>query len=162
MKINVLFLDDLFSDTFRETISKEQLVWDDNWAAALENAFEDQRGSEEYTFDVVKSGDIDGWQSLVETNRPDIVLMDLYWPVHAVHKYQDERRGCDISLDTIKQIRETFPALPVICYTFKPQSKIIDAAYNAGASFFLEKVALALPEVHNSLKYICIHLLREK
>lgn len=56
---------------------------------------------------------------------------------------------------------ERMPALPIVCYTIKPGKGLMERAYSAGAAFFLEKVPLALPEVHSLLKYILIYLFRK-
>ncbi|MBW2003195.1 MAG: response regulator transcription factor [Deltaproteobacteria bacterium] len=162
MKAKILFFDDIFSDLFRAHHDQEQLVWDDNWVAALETEFTDPKRSIGITFELVKSGDIQSWRELIEKERPDILLIDLFWPEEARKKFNDERRGEEISLGIISQIRKEFPSLPVISYTFKPNQEILEQAYDAGATLFLEKVALALPEVHSSLKYFCIYLLRQR
>ena len=60
------------------------------------------------------------------------------------------------------EIRQRYPDLPVIQYTVKPDKEIMDRAYEAGATFFLEKVPLAIAEVHSALKYIMIYLMRNK
>ena len=65
-------------------------------------------------------------------------------------------------MDTLRQIRQSFPDLPVISYTIKPDREVLDTAYANGVTFFLEKVAMAVPEVHNALKYIIIYFLQNK
>ncbi|GAB6907099.1 hypothetical protein DESC_390057 [Desulfosarcina cetonica] len=161
MKIKVLFLDDIFSDLFRQTLDQEQLVFDDTWSASLEREFSRTRdiGAD---FEIVKSGDIENWQQLIEKERPDIVLLDLYWHEHARKKWGDVRRAVDISLDTLKQLRKRYKDLPVIQYTLKPNQQLMEQSYAAGATFFLEKVPLAIAEVHCSLKYIMIYLMRNR
>ena len=76
-------------------------------------------------------------------------------------KWGDVRRAADISLDALKQIRDAYNTLPIIQYTLKPDKELMDQSYAAGATFFLEKVPLAIAEVHCALKYIMIYLLRE-
>ena len=36
MNIKVLFLDDIFSDLFRNKVDSEQLIFDDTWSESLE------------------------------------------------------------------------------------------------------------------------------
>ena len=105
-----------------------------------------------------------GYQAvmLAVTEKPDVILMDYYWPEHARKKYGDRERGGEISMDTLRQIRQALPDLPVISYTIKPDREVLDSAYANGVTFFLEKVAMAVPEVHNALKYIIIYLMRNK
>ena len=45
MRAKILFFDDIFSDLFRKELPADQLVWDDNWVAALEQGLteSDQR-----------------------------------------------------------------------------------------------------------------------
>ncbi len=162
MRAKILFFDDIFSDVFRAHHDKEQLVWDDNWVAALEKEFTDPKRNIGTTFELVKSGDIHSWRELIEKETPDILLIDLFWPEEARKKFNDERRGDEISLGIISEIRNEFADIPVVSYTFKPNQEILEQAYAAGATFFLEKVALALPEVHSALKYFCVYLMRQR
>ena len=84
MKAKILFFDDIFSDLFRAHHDKEQLVWDDNWVAALEREFTDpKRNIGGPTFELIKSGDIRSWRELIEKERPNILLVDLFWPEEA-------------------------------------------------------------------------------
>jgi DNA-binding NarL/FixJ family response regulator len=162
MRAKILFFDDIFSDVFRAHHDKEQLVWDDNWVEALEKEFTDPKRNIGTTFELVKSGDIHSWRELIEKETPDILLIDLFWPEEARKKFDDERRGDEISLGIISEIRNKFPDIPVVSYTVKPNPEILEQAYVAGATFFLEKVALALPEVHSALKYFCVYLMRQR
>ncbi len=159
MIIKVLFLDDIFSETFRKTLDPEQLVFDDMWVESIEKELTNSKiiGVD---FQVVKSGDIDGWRALMKKENPDLVLLDLYWHEQARQKYGDTRKAVDISLDALKEIRKDHPELPVVQYTLKPDQDIMDRSYAAGATFFLEKVPLAIAEVHSALKYIMIYLMR--
>jgi DNA-binding NarL/FixJ family response regulator len=159
LEIKILFLDDIFSDTFRKTLDPEQLVFDDTWVASIEKELTNTKiiGVD---FQIIKSGDIDGWKTLLKKEKPDVVLLDLYWHEQAKKKYGDARKAVDISLDALKKIRKVYPDLPVIQYTVKPDKEIMDQSYAAGATFFLEKVPLAIAEVHSALKYIMIYLMR--
>jgi DNA-binding NarL/FixJ family response regulator len=161
LEIKILFLDDIFSDTFRKTLDPEQLVFDDTWVASIEKELTNTKiiGVD---FQIIKSGDIDGWKTLLKKEKPDLVLLDLYWHEQAKKKYGDARKAVDISLDALKKIRKVYPDLPVIQYTVKPDKEIMDQSYAAGATFFLEKVPLAIAEVHSALKYIMIYLMRNK
>ena len=161
MKIKVLFLDDIFSDLFRQTLDQEQLIFDDTWSESLVREFSRTRDMG-VTFEVVKSGAIDDWKQLIEKEKPDIVLLDLYWHEHARKKWGDVRKAVDISLDTLKALRSAYKDLPVIQYTLKPNQQLMEQSYEAGATFFLEKVPLAIAEVHCALKYIMIHLMRNR
>jgi DNA-binding NarL/FixJ family response regulator len=161
MKIKVLFLDDIFSDAFRKTLETEQLVFDDTWVESLEKELSTAK-SIGVDFEIVKSGDIDGWQSLIAKEKPDLVLLDLFWHEQAKKKYGDVRKAVDISLDALKGIRKAHANLPVIQYTLKPDKEIMERSYAAGATFFLEKVPLAIAEAHSALKYTMIYLMRKK
>ena len=85
MKIKVLFLDDIFSDLLRDKVDPEQLIFDDTWSESLENELLHKKISG-IDFEVVKSGDIDNWQQLIEKEKPDVVLLDVYWHEHARKK----------------------------------------------------------------------------
>lgn len=161
MKIKILFLDDIFSEAFRNTLGTEQLVFDDTWVESLENECATAKNLG-VNFEIVKSGDIDGWQTLIEKEKPDLVLLDLFWHEQAKTKYGDTRKAVDISLDTLKGLRKAYADLPVIQYTLKPDKEIMDRSYAAGATLFLEKVPLAIPEAHSGLKYAMIYLMRNK
>ena len=161
MKVKILFFDDIFSDLFRKQNDSEQLIWDDNWVSSIEEELTDSKYNIGTTFELAKSGDIESWQEIVTKEKPDIILLDLFWPEQAKLKYGDGRRGMDISLEVIPAIRKVFPSLPVVCYTVKPDQDMLEKAYQAGATLFLEKVPLAIPEVHSSLKFILIYLLRQ-
>lgn len=161
MKIKVLFLDDIFSGEFRQTLDSEQLAFDDMWAQSIETEFA-QSQNIGVEFEIVKSGDIDAWQPLIEKEKPDLVLLDLYWHEQAKKKFGNVRKAVDISLDALKEIRKTYANLPVIQYTLKPDKDMMERSYAAGATFFLEKVPLAVAEVHSALKYIMIYLMRHK
>jgi DNA-binding NarL/FixJ family response regulator len=161
MKIKVLFLDDIFSELFRKTHDVEQLAFDDTWVESIEKELNNTKliGVD---FEIVKSGDIESWQTLIVQTKPDMVLLDLYWYEQAKKTYGDVRKAVDVSIDALKGIRKAYPDLPVIQYTVKPDKEIMDLAYAAGATFFLEKVPLAIAEVHSALKYIMIYLMRNK
>lgn len=161
MNIKVLFLDDIFSDLFRDKVDPEQMIFDDAWSESLERELVHKKVSG-IDFEIVKSGEIENWRQLIETETPDVVLLDVYWHEHARKKWGDVRRAADISLETLKEIRHAYQNLPVIQYTLKPNKEIMDQSYAAGATFFLEKVPLAIAEVHCALKYIMIYLLRDK
>ena len=161
MKTKVLFFDDIFSDLFRKQNDSEQLVFDDAWVSSIEEALTDPKRNIGFTFELAKSGDIELWQEIVKKEKPDIILLDLFWPEQAKLKYDDGRRGMDISLGAIHDIRKAFPSLPIVCYTVKPDQGMLEKAYRAGATLFLEKVPLAIPEVHSALVYIFIYLLRQ-
>ena len=161
MTIKVLFLDDIFSDIFRRTLDPEQLVFDDMWVSSIEKELTNSKiiGVD---FEIIKSGDIDAWQATMKKEAPDLVLLDLYWHEQARQKYGDTRKAVDISLDALKDMRKIYPDLPIIQYTLKPDKDIMEKSYAAGATFFLEKVPLAVAEVHSALKYIMIYLMRVK
>jgi DNA-binding NarL/FixJ family response regulator len=110
----------------------------------------------------VKSGDIENWKELLDKEKPDIILMDLYWPEQARKKYGDHKKGTKISLETLREIRKTYPVLPIIFYTILPDRKTLDTCYENGASFFMEKISMSIPEVHSALKYIILYFLRKK
>ncbi|BBO85996.1 hypothetical protein DSCO28_65620 [Desulfosarcina ovata subsp. sediminis] len=162
MKVKILFFDDIFSTLFRNEHKETDLVWDDTWVSSLEKALAGANDRLDVNFSLVKSGEIESWKRIVEEEKPDVIIMDHYWPEHAWKKYGDRERGGEISMDTLRNIRQTFPDLPVISYTIKPNRELLEAAYANGVTFFLEKVAMAVPEVHNALKYIIIYLLRNK
>jgi DNA-binding NarL/FixJ family response regulator len=162
MNAKILFFDDIFSSLFRKEHNANELIWDDNWVSSLEKAFHDQNDRLEITFNLVKSGDIENWKGVIDKEKPDTIIMDYYWPEHAKKKYGDQKKGGEISIETIKQIRKLYPNLPIISYTIKPDRQILDAAYESGVTFFLEKIAMAMPEVHNTLKYVIIYLLKNK
>ncbi|BBO86839.1 response regulator [Desulfosarcina ovata] len=161
MEIKILFFDDIFSDLFRGKHAEEELAWDDNWIDAISKSLDASTQGIGVSFELIKSGEIDAWEALIKKESPDIVLIDLFWVEQAQQKYNDRNRAIDISLDVMQQIRKAFPDLPVVCYTIKPNYELMERAYKSGATFFLEKVALAIPEVHSSLKYIFIHLIRQ-
>lgn len=160
MKIKVLFFDDIFSEMFRETHDSEQLAFDDAWVASIEKELTNPKIAG-VDFEIVKSGDIDQWQTLIDREKPDMVLLDLYWYEQA-KKTGGAQSAVDIGLDALKDLRKAFPDLPVIQYTVKPDKEIMDRSYAAGATFFLEKVPLAIAEVHSALKYLMIYLMRTK
>ncbi|MDX9785435.1 MAG: response regulator [Desulfobacterales bacterium] len=159
MKIKVLFLDDIFSGAFRQTLDNEQLAFDDMWVQSIEKEFSQSKDIG-VDFEIIKSGDIDAWRTLIESEKPDLVLLDLYWHEQAKKKFGSVRKAADISLDVLKEIRKTHANLPVIQYTLRPDKEIMERSYAAGATFFLEKVPLAVSEVHSALKYIMIYLMR--
>ncbi len=161
MKVKVLFFDDIFSKLFRDELPQDQLVWDDNWVAAVEKGLSESDDRSGVIFDLVKTGDIDAWREIIEQEKPDIILIDLFWPAQASVKFKDRNRGADISLSAIAAIRNEFPDLPIACYTLKPDKDLLEQAYRNGATIFLEKVALALPEVQSPLKYVLIYLMRQ-
>ena len=156
----ILFFDDIFSETFRSKMPRDVTIWDDNWVSAVEKALIDGGSVVGTTFEIVKSGNIAGWRKELERERPDIVLLDLFWTEEAIAKYGDSRRGCDISLSVIPEMAKAYPDLPIICYTVKPERDLLEKAYRAGATFFLEKVALASAEVQSSLVYVFAYFLK--
>jgi len=161
MKARILFFDDIFSDLFRERLSPEHLALDDNWVSAVSEALAGKNDDSDVVFEVIKNGNIHAWRELIEKEKPDLLLLDLFWPQEAFVKFKDRNRGSDISMGILPDIRKAFPDLPIICYTIRPGKGLMERAYSAGATFFLEKVPLALPEVHSPLKYILIYLLRK-
>lgn len=158
MRIKVLFLDDIFSDVFRKTHDIEQLAFDDAWVDSIERELTNNK-IDGVEFTIVKSGELDQWPTLISKEQPDLVLLDLYWYEQA--KAQN-MGATDISLKALAAIRKEYPKLPVIQYTVKPDKETMDRSYEAGATFFLEKVPLAVPEVHSALKYLMVYLLRTK
>ena len=162
MKVKILFLDDIFSTLFRVAHTEDELVWDDNWVDSIEKALTDPNDRLGVNFSLVKSGDIENWKELVDKEKPDIILMDLYWPEQARKKYGDHKKGTKISLETLREIRKTYPVLPIIFYTILPDRKTLDTCYESGASFFMEKISMSIPEVHSALKYIILYFLRKK
>ena len=160
MKAKILFFDDIFSDRFREKLSPEHLALDENWVAAVTKALTDPDDLTDITFEVSKHGDIDAWKEVIEKEKPDVLLLDLFWPEEALVKYKDRSRGADISLGALEKIRKAFPNLPVVCYTVKPDKELLDGSYDRGATIFMEKLPLALPEVQRPLKYVLIYLLK--
>ncbi len=162
MKAKVLFFDDIFSPIFREQFPPDQLIWDDNWIASLEQGLADSEIKTGVAFELVKSGDIDSYKELIKKEKPDMVLLDLFWPEHAEKKYADRRRATDIAIEAVKGIRSIDSNLPIICYTVKPVRELMEAVYSAGATIFLEKVAMALPEIQSPLKYILFYILMQK
>jgi DNA-binding NarL/FixJ family response regulator len=162
MNAKILFLDDIFSPLFRKQFPADQLIWDDNWISSVEQGLADSETKIGVNLEFIKSGDIDSCPELIKKEKPDLVLLDLFWPEDAQRKFGDRSRATDISIDTIKRIRESFPVLPVICYTVQPDRELMEAAYAAGATIFLEKVVMAMPEIQSPLKYILFYLLRQK
>jgi DNA-binding NarL/FixJ family response regulator len=160
MKIKVLFLDDIFSPIFRKTHDGEQLAFDDAWVDSVERALTDGK-IKGVDFAVVKSGEIDQWPALIDREEPDVILLDLYWYEQAKQK-GGACHAVDISLEALRGIRKSYPTLPVIQYTVKPDKETMDRSYGAGATFFLEKVPLAIPEVHSTLKYLMLYLMQSK
>jgi len=158
MKIKVLFLDDIFSDIFRRTHDGVQVAFDDAWVESIERELTNNKIAG-IDFEIIKSGNIDDWQNLINIEKPDVVLLDLYGYEQAKEK-GDATRAVDISLEALRGIRKAYPTLPVIQYTVKPDKTIMDTSYEAGATFFLEKVPLAIPEVHSALKYLMIYLMQ--
>ncbi|MFZ2634648.1 MAG: hypothetical protein WA081_07355 [Desulfosalsimonadaceae bacterium] len=162
MNAKILFLDDIFSPLFRKQFPPDQLIWDDNWISSVEQGLADSETKIGVNLEFIKSGDIDSCPELIKKEKPDLVLLDLFWPEDAQRKFGDRSRATDISIDTIKRIRESFPVLPVICYTVQPDRELMEEAYAAGATIFLEKVVMAMPEIQSPLKYILFYLLRQK
>ncbi|PIP05818.1 MAG: hypothetical protein CO012_00660 [Syntrophobacterales bacterium CG_4_8_14_3_um_filter_49_14] len=160
-QVKILFFDDIFSDLFRKKFPSDQLVWDDNWMTAVEEAFLETDNNTGVAFEIVKSGEIDSWQKILEKEKPDVLLLDLFWPEEAVAKYGDRMRAADISLEVLPQIRKAYPKLPIICHTVKPDKDLMEKVYDAGATFFLEKISISMSEVQRPLMYIVIHLLRQ-
>ncbi len=161
MDAKILFLDDIFSPLFRKQFPPDQLIWDDNWISSLEQGLADSETKIGVNIEFIKSGEIDSCRDLIEKEKPDLVLLDLFWPEDAQRKFGDRSRATDISIDAVKKIRESFPVLPVICYTVQPDRGLMEEAYSAGATIFLEKVVMALPEIQSPLKYILFYLLRQ-
>ncbi|MDQ7784011.1 MAG: response regulator [Desulfomonilaceae bacterium] len=162
MSTKILFLDDIFSDQFRRKLSSEHLAFDDGWVSAVTKTLTNGSDDTGRAFQVIKSGDLVNWRALVEKEKPDVVLLDCFWPELALAKFGDTKREAEVGLSIIPEMRKTFPELPIICYTVKPNEDLIDRAYRLGASFFLEKVPLAMPEVQSPLKYVVIYLLRQR
>lgn len=160
MTAKILILDDIYSDIFRNKLQKDQLAWDDNWAASIEQALTSQDSIEGSEFNVVKSGEIDSVSDIMQKEKPDAVILDLFWPENANQNFGDRSRGMDISMEALKIIREKDKKIPVICHTVKPNKETLDTAYENGATFFLEKISVAIPEVQKHLKYIIMNLLR--
>ena len=160
MKAKVLVFDDIFSDLFRNKFPADQLVWDDNWVSSLEEAFEMAESNTGVSFEIVKCGEIDSWNEVINKEKPDIILLDLWWPEQAVEKYGDRLRATDISMEAPSEMRKAFPSLPVICHTAKPDKELMEKAYEKGATFFIEKVSMSLAEVQVPYVYIIINLLR--
>ncbi|MEW6439317.1 MAG: response regulator [bacterium] len=161
MKAKVLFFDDIFSERFRSKLNPEHLAFDDNWAAAVGKALTEDSGVGDVRFELVRRGEIGKWQEIIREEKPDILLLDLLWPEEAQAKYKDRSRGADVSLEALPKIRKAFPDLPVVCYTVKPDRELYREAYRRGATFFLEKLPLPLPEVQTPLKYVLLYLLRQ-
>ena len=162
MSTKILFLDDIFSDQFRRKLSSEHLAFDDGWVSAVTKTLTNGSDDTGRAFQVIKSGDLNNWQALMESEQPDVVLLDCFWPEQALAKFGDRKREAEVGLSVIPGMRKAFPDLPIICYTVKPSEELIDRAYSLGASFFLEKVPLPMPEVQSPLKYVLIYLLRQK
>jgi DNA-binding NarL/FixJ family response regulator len=160
MKIKVLFLDDIFSESFRKTHDSEQLAFDDAWVASIEKELTN-KSLAGVDFEIVKSGAIDRWPGLIDREKPDLVLLDLCWHEEAKAS-GGARDAVDISLEALKAMRKALPDMPVIQYTVKPDKEIMERSYAAGATFFLEKVPLAIPEVHSTLKYLMIYLMQKR
>lgn len=160
MKAKILFLDDIFSDRFREKLSPEHLALDENWVAAVTKALTEPDDLADIAFELSKHGEIDAWKEVIEKEKPDLLLLDLFWPEEAFVKYKDRSRGSDISLEALEKIRRAFPVLPIVCYTVKPDKGLLEATYARGATIFMEKLPLALPEVQRPLKYVLIYLLK--
>ncbi len=59
MNAKILFLDDIFSPLFRKQFPQDQLVWDDNWIASLEQGLGDSEIKTGVRLELIKSGDID-------------------------------------------------------------------------------------------------------
>jgi DNA-binding NarL/FixJ family response regulator len=162
MNAKILFFDDIFSPLFRKQFPADQLIWDDNWIASLEQGLGDSEAKTGVGFELIKTGDIDSCLELTEKEKPDLVLLDLFWPEDAKRKYGDRSRATDISIDSVKSIRKSFPDIPIICYTIQPDRELMENVYAAGATIFLEKVTMALQEIQGPLKYILFYLLRQK
>lgn len=160
MKIKVLFLDDIFSDIFRKTHDIEQLAFDDAWVDSIEQELTNSkiRGID---FEIVRSGDIDQWATLISRETPDVVLLDMYWYEQAKQK-GNNYTATEISLEALRAMRKKYPSLPIIQYTVKPDQDTLNQSYAAGATVFFEKVPLAIPEVHSGLKYLMIYLMQQK
>ncbi len=162
MATKILFFDDIFSEQFRRKLSSEHLAFDDGWVSAVTKTLTNGSDDTGRAFQVIKSGDLDNWQVLMEQVAPDVVLLDCFWPEQALVKYGDRKREAEVGLSIIPDMRKAYPHLPIICYTVKPSEELIERAYGLGASFFLEKVPLPMPEVQSPLKYVLIYLLRQK
>ena len=91
MKAKILFFDDIFSDRFREKLSAEHLALDENWVAAVTKALTEPDDLTDITFELSNHGDIDAWKELIEKEKPDVLLLDLFWPEEAFVKYKDRR-----------------------------------------------------------------------
>lgn len=160
MKVKILFFDDIFSEIFRRQLSSEDLAMDDGWVHSVEQELVKADSSTGVAFDVRKSGDIEACCQVIEKEKPDAILLDLFWPEQSLARYGDKGRAAQIALEALKKIRQAFPSLPVVCFTVKPDRDLLEEVYETGATFFLEKIPLSLPEVHSTLKYVLVYLLK--
>lgn len=162
MSWKVLFLDDIFSELFREKLSAEHRALDDGWVSAVTDALTARGDGTSCAFEVVKSGDLHSWRELVEKEKPDVVLLDCFWPERPLAKNGHSGRHADVGLGVIPEMRHAFAGLPIVCCTLKPNEELMERAYRLGASFFLEKVPLAMPEVQRPLKYMLLYLVHRR
>lgn len=119
MTIKVLLLDDIFSNLFRNKFSANQLVWDDNWVASIEDAFTASEKSTGISFELIKSGKIESWQEIIENEKPDILILDISWPEQAMEKYGDRLRVTEISLNILPEIRTAYPSPPYLLFAIQ-------------------------------------------
>jgi CheY-like chemotaxis protein len=160
MKSKILFFDDIFSEIFRGQLSSEDIAMDDSWVNSVEQELVKADSGTGVVFDVCKSGDIETCCQVIEKEKPDAILLDLFWPEQSRLRYGDRGRARDIALEALGKIRRAFPSLPVVCFTVKPDRNLLEEVYEAGATFFLEKIPLSLPEVHSTLKYVLVYFLK--
>jgi len=86
--------------------------------------------------------------SLVRTNRPDVVLMDVSMP------------GIG-GLETTRKLKQYAPDLPVIILTVHTDDPFPSSMLKAGASGYLHKgcnideIVQAIRDVHSGKRYIC-------
>ncbi len=159
MKAKILFFDDIFSDAFRETLDSHELLWDDNWVKAVETSLTEGKKTAGMDFKLVKSGEIENSLDVIEAQKPDALLLDMFWAEQAKQLHGDGSKGVEVGLGALRRIRAVHPDLPIVAYTMKPDVTLMERAYAAGATFFAEKNPMALPEVQNALVYILHYLL---
>jgi len=162
MDAKILFFDDIFSTELRKTLSPEELVWDDRWVSSVEKALAGGKDAVGVHFNLVKSGEINDLNKKIDEESPDIALVDVCWPEHARAKHNlspDCWSEVKIGTDIVRKIKTCHPELPIVVLSAKPNKDIVNTAYRAGASFFIEKVTTALSDVQSSLTYVFFNLL---
>ena len=159
MKKKILFLDDIFSEAFRETLDSQALMWDDNWVKSVEEAFAESKEIVGVEFKLLMSGDIESSLAVIEDKKPDALLLDMFWSEQAKMLLGDSNKGEEVGLGALRKIRDANPELPIIVYTMKPNAALMTKAYEAGATFFSAKNSIALPDVQISIIYMLHYLL---